>query len=168
MLTTALFGGRLASPKTSAINVLNQCIILHHSHAAPPSAPPPAPVWVWNHKDQTIAFWSKLGDTENDLEPLEIIFLNHDLCSDSVSKSSQSQSLYHDLCSDSVFKSCQSLTFGKVALGLLCWFPVLWHDCDGDCVWGLCHSAVWAVRLGLDHVRTNTSLDHLMKDSGRV
>ena len=62
------------------------------------------------------------------------------------------------------------LPVGKVALGFLCSFPVLWHDHDRDCVWGLCHSAVcaWAVRLGLDHVTTNTFFDHPMKDYGRV
>ena len=58
----------------------------------------------------------------------------------------------------------------KVALGLVCCFPLIWHDRDRDCVRGLCHSAVcaMAVRLGLDYVRRNTSKDHPMKDYGRV
>ena len=62
------------------------------------------------------------------------------------------------------------LSKGKVALGLVCCFPLIWHDRDHDCVRGLCHSAVCAlaVRLGLDHVRRNTSKDHPMKDYGRV
>ena len=74
------------------------------------------------------------------------------------------------LCHSAVCAWAVCLSFGKVALGFLCWFPVLWHDHDRDCVHGLRHSAVcaWAMRLGLDHVTTNTFLDHPMKDYGRV
>ena len=50
----------------------------------------------------------------------------------------------------------------------LSWLPP--SIVPGKCSFILCHIAVcaWAVRLGLDHVRTNTSLDHPMKDYGRV
>ena len=48
------------------------------------------------------------------------------------------------LCHSAVCAWAVCLSFGKVALGFLCWFPVLWHDHDRDCVRGLCHSAVCA------------------------